>query len=151
MNLMNIGYRKMDKATKIFLVSCVKTKQNSACEVSQLYTSDWFQKAKEYTERHCDKWYILFAKYGLIQPDEVLEPYEETLNTKKKPERIAWAEKVISDLEKIISLQDEVTVLAGLKYREFLKPWPEVRGNKVVIPLEGLRSGEQNRGFNENQ
>ncbi|MBI9110646.1 DUF6884 domain-containing protein [Maridesulfovibrio ferrireducens] len=136
---------------KIFLVSCVKIKQSVPCEAGKMYTSDWFKKAKAYTKKHCDEWYILSAKYGLLRPDEIVTPYEETLLKKRKVERLKWADMVITDLYKIISPQDEVTILAGLNYREFLTPWLEERGNKVIIPLEGLAIGKQKRWFNENK
>jgi hypothetical protein len=42
-------------------------------------------------------WFILSAKYGLVDPGQVIEPYEMTLNRMGRRERQAWAERVLHD------------------------------------------------------
>jgi hypothetical protein len=65
---------------KIALVACVSKKASAPMPARDMYTSDWFRKASAYAARVTDDWYILSAKYGLIAPDTVIEPYDETLN-----------------------------------------------------------------------
>ena len=47
-----------------------------------MYISDLFIKARRYVETHYDKWFILSAKYHLVEPETSMEPYDETLNEK---------------------------------------------------------------------
>lgn len=46
-----------------------------------MYVSDLFKKSLEYARRlNPAKIYILSAKYGLLELDDMIEPYEITLN-----------------------------------------------------------------------
>lgn len=78
----------------IALVSCVKQKQNSPCPARDMYTSALFSKARVYAETSADAWFILSAKYGLVQPDETIAPYEQTLKGASASDRRNWATKV---------------------------------------------------------
>jgi hypothetical protein len=128
---------------RIALVSCVKTKRSNSAEARELYISPLFRGLREYAESTTDAWYILSAKYGLLTPDTIIEPYEMTLNAMRRPERDAWARRVEAQLAEVIPAEAEVTLLAGSRYREALEPFLRARGNPVVVPLEGLPMGRQ--------
>ena len=78
-----------------------------------------FRKAFEYSRRHYDSVAILSAKFGLLLPDEEIEPYELTLNTMGKSQRKKWSVRVLNQLEAKIGLGniEEVYFHAGMKYR----------------------------------
>jgi hypothetical protein len=88
-------------------------------------------------------WFILSAKHGLLSPDEVIAPYEQTLNRLSVMERRAWAEMVKNRLVSVVMPEDRVVILAGARYREFLMPTLELLAARVEIPMEGMRIGEQ--------
>lgn len=128
---------------KVFLVSCVSKKMDESCAAKDMYQSDWFKKARAYVVSQEGTWYILSAKYGLLKPQDMISPYELTLNKMAITERKAWAEKVGRQLAPLILSDDHVTVLAGMKYREFLMPTLMGFAAKVEVPMEGLRIGKQ--------
>jgi len=82
----------------IALVSCGRRKRDHSTKARNLYSSSWFDKASAYAEKVSDAWYILSAKYGLLEPDTVISPYDQTLNTMPADERETWGEKVIDEL-----------------------------------------------------
>ena len=45
-----------------------------------LYISDWFVKARAHVEQAGNEWFILSAEHGLVHPENVIAPYERTLN-----------------------------------------------------------------------
>lgn len=135
--------------TRIALVSCVKSKRPLPAAARDLYTSTLFQALRRYAERHADAWYILSAEHGLLQPEQVITPYERTLNNMTKGERQAWAAGVMKMLPEVLRPGAEVIILAGVRYRKDLVPFLEQRGFSVRIPLEGLRFGEQLQRLNE--
>lgn len=90
-----------------------------------------------------DRWYILSAKHGLVKPDDVLEPYDLTLNTMTVKERRAWAEVVLADLMKAVPKSTSITFLAGKSYRAFLVEPLRTKGYAIHIPMEGLGIGKQ--------
>ncbi len=128
---------------RIVLVSCVKTKAERPLPAEKLYISDLFQKSSAYARHIGDNWFILSAKYGLLQQDQVIAPYEKTLKNMGVRERKTWADQVLSALVKIVSPGDEIVFLAGVRYREFLTQQLEDLGYRVSIPMEGLSFGNQ--------
>lgn len=129
--------------THVGLISCVGKKRSRAAEAKDLYDSALFAKSRKFVEQHCDSWFILSAKYGLVAPAEVIEPYEETLNKKPRRERDVWANGVWALLRRQLSADDRVTILAGERYREHLVPRIKEYGCHVNVPMKGLGIGRQ--------
>jgi len=127
----------------IALVSCVRKKNSSPIPAKELYCSDWFIKASAYAQKNADEWYILSAKYGLVSPNKVIPPYNETLNKMPVEQRRKWAKNIISDLQGVLSSGDRVIILAGDRYRENIISPIKQMGCRVDVPMEGLRIGEQ--------
>ena len=133
----------------IALVACVSQKSDMPQQARYLYTSAWFRKASACAARTADEWYILSAKYGLVSPKTVIEPYNETLNRMPAAARRIWAERVMSDLAQRLGPGDEVIILAGQRYRANLLGPLQRMGCTVQIPMQGLRIGEQLAWLNE--
>ena len=127
----------------IALVACVAKKQPTPRPAQDLYCSAWFRKASAYASRVADGWYILSAKHGLVPPDRIIAPYNETLKTMPAAARRAWAEGVLDDLDAVLKPSDHLMILAGQDYRTFLVASLQQRGFIVNVPMEGLRIGEQ--------
>ena len=125
----------------VVCISCVKTKRRHVCRAEELYTSPLFRLSLMYARSlEPDMVFILSAKYGLLRLDDVVEPYEQTLNAMPKVERLAWADRVLAQLRSVVALEsDTLVLLCGAKYREHLVPY--IRHAKV--PLKGMSLGQQ--------
>ncbi len=125
----------------IFLLSCVKKKQSSPARAAEMYVSPLFRGMLRYAERHQpDALFVLSAKYELLRPDDVIEPYERTLNDMPIQEVREWASRVLADLGRQTDLdRDHYTILASEKYRRFLLP----HLRHYSIPMKGLSIGRQ--------
>lgn len=131
------------RSADLCLVSCVSAKQSAPAKAKDLYVSAWFRKARTCIEPLGCPWYILSAKHGLLDPDAVIDPYEETLNAMPADRRRTWAHGVIEDLAPRLSGVGAVTVFAGMAYREFLEAELRGRGLELYVPMQGLRIGQQ--------
>jgi len=127
----------------VFLVSCVSKKKPAQLPAKDLYDSPWFKKARAYVESTGSLWFILSAEYGLLEPDRIVAPYEKTLNQMSIRDRRHWSQDVLADLRRILTLDDRVVFLAGMKYREFLDRNVAALCREVEVPMQGLRIGEQ--------
>ncbi|SEB45795.1 DUF6884 domain-containing protein [Paenibacillus sp. GP183] len=125
------------------LISCTKLKQDKACLAREMYLkSTLFSKAVRYIElKGYDDWFILSAKYGLLNKDEVIEPYDVTLNNMKSAEKKEWSRKVADQIQSL-KLKN-VDFYAGANYREHLLPLLDAQGVKFNVPLLGKGIGEQ--------
>jgi Family of unknown function (DUF6884) len=131
------------KMKTVYLVSCVSKKRETETQAKDLYISEWFARVREYVERTEDPWFILSAKFGLVTPDTVLAPYNETLNEMPVAERRAWADRVKAQMTVTLPPVERIVIFAGQRYREFLMDYLKTRVERVEVPLERLRIGEQ--------
>ena len=129
----------------VFLVSCVKEKQECPAPAKELYISDMFKKSRKLVEVTKCRWFILSAKYGLLHPDKVICPYDETLNKMTKKERKAWAEKVKEQMLANLPHAKAVVILAGKNYYEFLLPYLEERFGSANVknPMKRMLIGKR--------
>lgn len=137
-------FRQTGRA-QLALIACVSKKNSTPMPARDLYISDWFRKASTYAAHTADKWCILSAKYGLVAPDAVIEPYDETLNKMGAAARRAWARQVVEGLRRVLQPGDHVVILAGNRYRQDLIGPIQQMGCTVEVPMEGLKIGEQLR------
>ena len=133
----------MEKVDIICLVSCVWPKRATAALAKDLYRSAWFLKARACAESAGSYWFILSAKYGLVHPDEMIEPYEMTLDTMGVAERRNWSRRVQQQMDERMPDASLIVVLAGQRYREFLMDYLVGRAVTVHVPMAGMRNGQQ--------
>jgi hypothetical protein len=136
----------MEEPRRIGLVGCVKRKVSQAAPARDLYASPLFLGRRRFVERTCDRWYILSALHGLVDPDQSLEPYDRTLKNASISERRAWSTRVLDQLSRAVGDVAGLTfeIHAGAEYIEFgLRQALEREGAQVDLPAKGLRMGEQ--------
>ena len=126
---------------EIYLISCVKSKQDYSCRSEDMYVSTLFKKMLRYAKKNNPNHiFILSAKYGLLELSDVIAPYEETLNKMKRQERDEWSKMVLGQLKKKGNLEkDSFVFLAGKKYRECLI----TAIKQFSVPMENLPIGKQ--------
>ncbi len=130
----------------LILIGCVKEKRAGRHLARELYASQLFKRRRAYAESLAAPWYILSAKYGLVEPDQVIDSYDLSLKDLPAHERRAWSEKVFRDLEqKAGSLNGKVIEIhAGQEYfGNGLKEALGKRGAVVRVPTRGLPLGKQ--------
>lgn len=108
----------------IVFLSCTKEKKSYRCKAKDMYSeSSLFSKSYEYAKSlNPDHIYILSAKHHLLELNDIIEPYNETLNDYSVDERKDWTKKVIKIMkDKNINFNEKVVFLCGENYIEFLK------------------------------
>lgn len=138
----------------IALIACCKSKDFSldAQPARKVYTGQLFRAQLAYAcQRLPDgQIYILSAKYGLLALDELILPYEQTLNRMDAAERYAWAWDVDVTFKYRCPEAKMVWMMAGKKYREYLVKRLEERGIEIVRPHPaGLGYGQQVKWYQQ--
>lgn len=137
------GRRSKQSSGDLYLVSCVSAKRPRRERAKDLYASPWFVKARAYVEKMGQPWFVLSAQHGLLHPETVISPYEQTLNAMGVAARRAWASKVLGQLQPLLVDVQSLVFLAGQRYLEYLEPALRAYGIAVTIPMQGLRIGKQ--------
>jgi len=140
------------RSERIVLVGCVSTKSDSPTVAKDLYKSDYWDKRRAHAEAAGRPWFILSAKHGLLHPDEVIEPYDVSLEGSSAAESRAWADRVGPRLVELCRAfgVSTVEVHAGEAYTPTrLRRILEGAGISIDRPLEGMRIGEQKAWYLE--
>lgn len=127
------------------LVGCVRTKGSAATSAADLFISALFERRRRYAIRSELPWYILSAKFGLLDPEDVIGPYDVYLADQSPGYKKAWGEFVIAQLAEWSPTLRGLTVEvhAGAAYVDPLRAPLAARGAQLVAPLAHLRQGEQ--------
>jgi hypothetical protein len=109
----------------------------------ELYSPSFvFDRSARYVESRCDEWYVLSAKHGLVEPDMVLAPYDETLAGATKAVRDEWAQRVRRQLrDRYDGCRVKFVLMAGRNYAGAV----EGLDADVEEPLRGLGTGYRRR------
>lgn len=126
------------KEIKIGLLSCTKSKTDCICAARGLYSaSKDFRRHLEIVENpenNYDKVFIISAKHGLVELDQILKPYDIHIKEYAEEEALIWAKFIIArlrlDLEKEGKKLEEAEIYihASDTYWMYLKKACEEKG-----------------------
>jgi cytoplasmic iron level regulating protein YaaA (DUF328/UPF0246 family) len=125
----------------ICLISCVSQKLAVRAPAKYLYVSPLFKGAFDFARAfRPDAIYILSAKYGLIEENDEIDPYNLTLNGLSTAQVKRWAQATLAQLKDVADVDaDKFIILAGDRYRKYLVPHLA----HYEVPLEGMSIGRQ--------
>jgi cytoplasmic iron level regulating protein YaaA (DUF328/UPF0246 family) len=75
----------------IYIVACSKEKKQHEAPAKDLYISRRFKLARESAEAYADQWFILSTKYGIVEPNRVIAPYDKYLPDVDECARKQWS------------------------------------------------------------
>ncbi|MFA5675604.1 MAG: DUF6884 domain-containing protein [Christensenellales bacterium] len=124
---------------KVVLISCSKYKRGVSCAARLLYdASNLFRKSLAYAQTISNEIYVISSKYGLVPLDDVIAPYDDTLNDKSAHELAVWGQRVAEQIRNRYDVTNtEFIILAG---RSYYSPLQEHFPN-ISLPLRGLPMG----------
>lgn len=127
---------------KVVIAQCTSKKRDKAAFAKELYDpSDYFEKQRDYAEL-ADEWWVQSAKYGLVHPNQTMEPYDLHAKDVDDPNQWAWNIAVTIG-RKYNPNETAIEILGGKTYADPLVPELERRGFEVHEPLRGLKIGER--------
>lgn len=122
----------------LYLIACSQSKLDHAAPAAQLYTGQAFRLSMAAAMAADADVLILSALHGVLQPDDIIEPYNCFLGGMPTMERVIWASITAAQLR---PYQDRAAViLAGKHYAAACSDFTNKRE-----PLKGLGIGQQLR------
>ena len=139
-----------DDRPLIGLVGCVKMKREHSAAAQDLYISPLFKGRRRAVEARTSRWFVLSAKYGLVRPDQTIEPYDRALTDLPPDARRDWSFKVFDSLRTELGDLNEYRfeIHAGHAYFGYgLEGALTAAHAGVSIPTRGLAQGRQLRFY----
>lgn len=120
------------------IIACGSKKRDHPAPARDMYIGALFRNARKAAEATGLPWWIMSAKYGILHPDKVIEPYDMTYGkTTGVPSR-----HIATQLS---TLELPIWALAPARYADVL--CAAAGSTSVRTPLRGLSMGFQNRVF----
>jgi hypothetical protein len=125
------------------LISCSKSKGGHSDLARNMYVSPLYRKSVMVAEGWGLSFSILSAKYGLLDPEEIIEPYDLTLKGASKQFKSEWARRVDGQIRSSIDPKKKLIVLAGDDYYVPLIEEGAGRPLNFFAPMRGLSLGNR--------
>jgi hypothetical protein len=123
------------QSNTLVICGCSKSKLNTKAKAIDLYQGQIFRSIKKYTETHGYELLILSAKYGLIEKNKLIHPYDQTLKNKKDIQELAQKLRKNNLTQKITQFK-RIELIMGNNYLEALLPVTQktkTKKNKIYI------------------
>lgn len=120
------------------IIACGSKKLDHPATAGDMYVGALFRNARRAAEATGLPWWIMSAKYGIIPPDEMIEPYDMTYGktTGRTPGEIAT---------QLTGVPLPMWALVPARYADVL--CQAIGSSLIRAPLRGLSMGMQNRVF----
>ena len=130
-------------ALRVCIIGCSDAKNDTQQAAETLYRSQLFAKSRRYASSAAfDRWFIVSARYGLVEPSQIIAPYDMRLRAADAGQ---WAHSVVNRLRHELQAPADVTILAGALYADPIADCIEERRREndqgwvaVRRPLAGL-------------
>jgi hypothetical protein len=125
----------------LVLIGCVKPKRPIPLPAKDLYNSALFARRRAYAQNSGVPWFILSSQWGLLDPEQVVAPYEMYLADQPAGYRRAWGCFVAEQLAARFPIApgDMIEIHAGDAYAAALREPFAARGITLLSPV-GARS-----------
>ena len=126
------------RSGRVVLIGSSGATADGSDAAGRLFRSDGFARARDHAVHSRLPWFVLSAKHGLLDPDDVISPYEVQIDDQSAAYRTAWGEWVVAQLADRLQLDGvTVEVHGGVDFAQPLRQPLARRGAVLDIPLPG--------------
>jgi hypothetical protein len=104
----------------LVIIACSQRKANGPAAAKDLYLGTLFRLGREFAETCGYDYRILSAKYGLLDPEELIEPYDVRVAGVQDVKRLQ--QKVLPAMNALLPNYNKVIIIGGAMYRRILAP-----------------------------
>lgn len=135
---------------EVAVINCGADKQYKKCKAKDLYTGSLFVASRKYVESvYGNNYCILSAKYHVLMPDDIIEPYDMFLGNFKKQEKEEWWKISVDQLLNKFPENTVYHFYAGQDYIKGILPILQDAGRKYECYLNNLGMGYKIQWFQQ--
>lgn len=132
-------------AGTVGIIPCTNQKSDTPGPAREVWIGAHFQLVLAHAELFYERVYVMSYKYGFIEPDFHIEPYDVDMKTAKAADRIRWWFMMRHHIKQLAETKPLLVALYTGTYerdrimREFVKHGT----NQIVLPFEGMSIGQR--------
>jgi hypothetical protein len=127
-----------DAGPRLVLVGSSGATAGEPVPAARLFTSPGFARARDAAVRARLPWFVLSARHGLLEPEDVVGPSDAQIGDQSAGYRTAWGAWVVAQLAERVRLDGVVVeVHGGVDFAQPLRGPLARRGAALEIPLPG--------------
>ena len=123
---------------RVVLIGSSGATASTPLPAARLFESAGFVRAREYAASSGHPWFVVTAKHGLLDPDDVVAPFDVQLGDQSMGYRNAWGEWVVAQLgDRLLLEHVTVEVHGGVDFAQPLRGPLTRRGAAMDLQLPG--------------
>ncbi len=129
----------------IAIIPCTNQKSTIPGSAREVWQGSHFQLTLYHAEHWYDEVLVMSYKYGLIDPDFIIEPYDINIQYASAPEKLEWWWALKDQIKEISGdPPDLIAVYTGNYDRQrFVREFIRNGFRNIIIPWENARIGER--------
>lgn len=129
----------------VAIIPCTNQKSDEPGKARDVWIGNHFQLVLAHTEMFYDKILVMSYKYGLIDPDQWIEPYDIDMRTARAAERLRWWFGLKGDIKKLSEEKPLLVALytGNLERTRIITEFIRNDIRQVIVPFEGATVGQR--------
>jgi len=107
-------YHSIRPTRRLALVMCSGEKAGAPCQAANMFRSERFLRDKQYVESNGIEWRILSGRHGVLDPETLIEPYDESLDGASWLTAVTWFLRITVQIA-VISRASSVELLVSAR------------------------------------
>jgi hypothetical protein len=127
------------------IIPCTNQKSNHPGKARDVWIGSHFQMTLAVAELYFPNVMIMSYKYGLIEPDFWIEPYDIDIKTVSASEKLRWWWKMRVDLEELCKKKPLLVAMytGDVERERILREFVKNGVNQIILPWEGKSIGKR--------
>jgi len=138
-------YGPPKEGMSVAIIPCTNQKSDVAGPAREVWAGSHFQLVLANAEINFEYTYVMSYKYGLIIPDQEIEPYDLNIKNAAMREKLEWWLKLREHIAMASKMNPRiVAVYTGNFERErFIREWIRNGVRNIIVPWQGLGIGQR--------
>ena len=135
----------IEASKTVAIIPCTNQKSDTPGPAREVWIGHHFQLVLAHAEMFYDKVLVMSYKYGFIDPDFVIEPYDIDIRESKAAEKLRWWFNLRSDIRLLSSWNPLLVGLytGDVERDRIIREFVRSGTRQVILPFEGLSIGKR--------
>lgn len=136
---------EVPEGSSVAIIPCTNQKSDVPGPAREVWIGHHFQLVLAHAEMFYDRVYVMSYKYGFIDPDFQIMPYDIDIKNSKAADKLRWWFNLRSDIRLLASWNPLLVALytGDVERDRIIREFVRAGTRQVILPFEGLSIGKR--------